>query len=115
MPDTCVPIDENSNCPATCPLVCDHDDLMCPGDIDENGCETGAFCQHNDHTSICQSACPTKCPEGEWECPPETDNRGCHMPGPCSTNGKLNIFLRALLHTRKNTKKIFAKHFSTYT
>jgi len=89
MPDSCMPIDPESNCPQVCPTNCRTGfEMLCSGGTDEAGCEMPDFCQDFDRTAICQHDCPINCPSNEWPCWMGYDWMGCENPQSCSIDGK---------------------------
>ena len=35
---------DGTNCPGVCPTVCPYDDLICQGNVNDNGCDMPQFC-----------------------------------------------------------------------
>merc|ERR1712165_472226 len=77
---TCAPKDPR--CSTVCPVYCNENEMMCPGNMDHNtGCRMADTCMPRDPK--CGSMCPVHCPEGHMQCAGGTDWNGCKGPDTC--------------------------------
>jgi len=89
--DVCIPkgceCPSNPECNLVCEVSCEDDELLCPGDVDENGCRENDYC-HPKGTGnggeTCPGFCPFDCKEEEFKCPvPNDPITGCEVPSLC--------------------------------
>ena len=83
LPDICVIQERDINgelCTVQCPLKCNDDEVFCPGQINENGCEDPSTCESKaikqwgiDKGGYCPGVCPLLCKQDEILCPTQYD------------------------------------------
>merc|ERR1711992_333560 len=84
-----MPNDPAAACPAHCPAACGHNDMVCNGGMDANGCEMPATCMPSDPESLCPVICPVTCGATDLMCgggPDPWSGNGCAMPMYCMPN-----------------------------
>ena len=92
--------DISGECPAYCPAVCKHDEILCPSQEDCDGCKTAEVCKpkhKNNDGGFCPDdsashGCPVICNEeiGQVLCTMYEDNLGCKPKAECATRTKLS-------------------------
>jgi len=85
-------------CPCVCPVQCKWDEVVCPSQIDCDGCHTqetcakaakdenGVFCPDDSASHGCPRICNEQA--GECLCSSEADVTGCKPPALCLQRGK---------------------------
>jgi hypothetical protein len=83
LPDLCIQQNRDFDgelCPVHCPIECPPDELLCPGQINENGCVDPDVCvkretktEGSDKGGLCPGWCPPICRHGELRCPSQVD------------------------------------------
>ena len=85
--NTCAPKDPDTGlmCPTKCPVYCNENEMMCPGDPTSYavGCEDHVedICITKDPD--CPTHCPVYCRPNEVMCPGAVDSKGCREPDTC--------------------------------
>ena len=67
---------DGKECALICPVNCDDDEIVCPGDVLTNGCKEKDYC-HPKGTGndgiICPGFCPKDCDDSDLKCPVPND------------------------------------------
>ena len=69
-------------CPSNCPVMCNHDETMCFGGVDQLGCRMPDTCSPVNPECPYSNPCPAVCSPYEIRCPGGFE-QGCPMPDFC--------------------------------
>ena len=82
------------DCPLICEVICEDDELLCPGGTDPEGCRENDYCHPkgtDNEGNPCPGYCPFDCKEEEVRCPvPDDPITGCAVPPLCIPKSKDN-------------------------
>ena len=67
---------DGQECALICPVNCDEDEILCPGDVLPNGCKENDYCHPKgtgNNGVVCPGFCPKDCEDSELKCPVPND------------------------------------------